>query len=289
MICRWTAPDTITLDSRVPSDYSANASIGPKSQQKLAFSRYSSSLHTSILRQTDLTRNSVDAITPENAQPGGRLKRLYTVSVENLQALMRTLGLGIVTVLRVRRRKNARGEPIKVAIRHNRVTALLRTMIHVVPVGLTLWLVILNWNTYYVGSYTHNLFYYQVGAKILEIMIQASLTAIIFSYIRHELAIGNGLPFGALFSGLQISQISYLWSKELWGSVTSRYLPYKRKICMLLMIIVCFFLAAAAGPSSASLLIPRLDYWPAGSAQIWINATRDELWPTKSVKLWHNP
>ena len=175
-------------------------------------------------------------------------------------------------------------ELTKVAIRQNRTTALLRTLIHVLPVDLALWLIILNWNGYYVGSYTYDLFYYQVAAKILEIMIQASLTAIIFSYIRHEMVIGNGLPFGALFSGLQISQISYLWSKEFWGSLTSRYLPFRRKFIMLTMMLVCFVLAATAGPSSATLLVPRLDYWPAGTTHIWINATVEELWPPVLVK-----
>ena len=111
-------------------------------------------------------------------------------------------------------------------------------------------------------------------------MIQASLTAILFSYIRYEMVMGNGLPFGALFSGLQISQISYLWSKEFWGSITSRYLPFRRKASMLAITLVCFVLAAAAGPSGATLLVPRLDYWPAGTTHIWVNATVGELWPS---------
>ena len=227
-----------------------------------------------------LTHYSATAMVADSEKPVGRAKRFNSVLTENFQALLRTLGLGIVSALHMRPRKfKNRGEPIKVAIRHSRVTALLRTLIHAVPTGLSLWLTILNWNTYYVGSYAYNTFYYQVGAKILEIMIQASLTVIIFSYIRYEMAIGNGLPFGALFSGLQISQISYLWSKELWGSLTSRHVPAKRKICMLFMILVCFVLAAAAGPSSATLLIPRLAFWPAGEARVWINATNDQLWP----------
>ena len=49
---------------------------------------------------------------------------------------------------------------------------------------------------------------------------------------------------------------------------------------MLFMILICFVLAAAVGPSSITLLIPRLDYWPAGIAQIWVNATSDEVWPS---------
>ena len=231
--------------------------------------------------ESSLTHHSVEAVEPEDKQSTRRIKRIYQIFVENLEALLRTLGLGIVSALRFRPWKSkTRGEPIKIALRYSRLTSLLRTLIHALPVGLALWLVVLNCNTYYVGSFTYNLFYYQIGAKVLEIMIQASLTTMILTYIRHELAIGNGLPFGALFSGLQISQISYLWSKELWGSLTSGHLPLRRKLVMLLLILICFILATAAGPSSATLLIPRLDYWPAGTANIWLNATRDEIWPS---------
>lgn len=50
------------------------------------------------------------------------------------------------------------------------------------------------------------------------------------------------------------------------------------------MIITCaFILTAAVGPSSAILLIPRLDYWPAGSTDIWLNITTQYLWPNRSV------
>ena len=36
-----------------------------------------------------------------------------------------------------------------------------------------------------------------------EIAIEASLSAIIFFYIRYELMLGDGISFGALFSGFK--------------------------------------------------------------------------------------
>ena len=48
---------------------------------------------------------------------------------------------------------------------------------------------------------------------------------------------------------------------------------------MAIMIIIAILLAATVGPSSAILLILRLEYWPVGSTDIWINATAAELWP----------
>ena len=198
--------------------------------------------------------------------------------------VLRGLGLGLLSSLMLHRWHGKYGtEPLKIVFRQNRPVALLRGLIHIIPVAAALWLIILNWITYYVGSSTYDQIYYQVGAKTLEIMVQASLASIALAYVRHELIRGKGLPFGALFSSLQVSQVSYLWSMEFWGSIASKSLSIYRKLSMLVAITIIFVLAAAAGPSAAILLIPRNDFWPAGSTHIWINATKDEIWPNKLV------
>ena len=110
-------------------------------------------------------------------------------------------------------------------------------------------------------------------------MIQASLAAVVLGYVRHELILGKGLPFGTLFSGLQVSQVSYLWSMEFWGSIGSKSFSMSRKVILGVSIVFVFVLAAGAGPSAAVLLIPRRDYWPAGSTHVWINGTKDDIWP----------
>ena len=121
------------------------------------------------------------------------------------------LGLPVLTSLSFRSRSSARkDEDVKIAIRRNRTMALLHSLIHVIPVGVAMWEIIFNWNMYYAGSIIYNQVYYQFAAKAHEVAIQASLAAIVFSYVRHEMALGQGLPFGALFSGLQVSQVSYL-------------------------------------------------------------------------------
>ena len=209
-------------------------------------------------------------------------RRFWLTVKDSTRNLLRALGLSILSTFRTRRTLGIkREEQIKIAIRHSRNIALLRSLIHVLPIGIAIWEVVLNRYTYYVGSIEYNQVYYQFGAKIHEMMIQASLAAVVFSYVRHEMALGKGLPFGALFSGLQITQISYLWSMEFWGSLRSDYLSLKRKLAMAAVIVFCFILAVAAGPSSAILLIPRLDYWSAGSTNIWINVTAEELWPNR--------
>ena len=216
-----------------------------------------------------------------------RIANALRVSWKSLQGssevLFRALGLNLILVgLRsLRRLAVGRGfdEPTKIAIRKSRKTALLRALIHVVPLSIALWEITFNWNTYYVGSKVQNQALYQFGAKLHEMTAQASIAAVVFSYVRYELSLGQGLPFGALFSGLQVSQASYLWSTEFWGSIYSTSIPSKRKMGMAVIIVIAIFLAATVGPSSAILLIPRLEYWPAGSTDIWMNITAAELWP----------
>ena len=174
-------------------------------------------------------------------------------------------------------------EPTKIAMHQSRRIALMRALVHVVPICVAMWEIAINWNTYYLGSTIRNLAYYQFAAKIHEMTAQASLAAIVLSYVRYEMSLGQGLPFGALFSGLQISQASYLWSMEFWGSLSSKHLPVQRRIGLSFVIVVAIVLAATVGPSSAILLIPRLDYWPAGSTNIWLNITSQDLWPSRSV------
>ena len=199
--------------------------------------------------------------------------------------VLKGLGLGLLASSTpchwFRRQRRRSPEPLKVVIRLSRTVAIFRSLVHIVPIGITLWLVTLNWVTYYVGSFTLDQVYYQIGAKALEIMIQASLATLALAYIRHELLFGKGLPFGALFSGLQVNQISYLWSSELWGSIGSKSFSIWKRLILLILITLVSVLAATVGPATAVLLIPRRDYWPAGSTRIWINGAYEDIWPTQ--------
>ncbi|KAL8902620.1 MAG: hypothetical protein Q9207_004533 [Kuettlingeria erythrocarpa] len=172
-------------------------------------------------------------------------------------------------------------EPTKIAVRHSRLIALLRNLVHLVPFGFALFEIILNWNVYYVGTQPYGTAVYQVIAKAHEVLIQASITAIILSAIRRDLAHGKGLPFGLLFSGLQVSQISYLWSVELWGAMKADFQRPLRKLGLFTLVIGGIVVAVASGPSSAILLIPRLQLWPGGNTHVWINASADQVWPAR--------
>lgn len=203
---------------------------------------------------------------------------------ESWKALVRALSLSlIVHAFRGLKHPTGRGlhEPTKIAIRHSRLIALLRALIHLVPFGFALFEIILNWNVYYIGARAYTTAIYQIVAKAHEILIQASIAAIILSAIRRELALGEGLPFGLLFSGLQVSQISYLWSVELWGAMKAECPRPLRKAALVALVVTGIILAVTSGPASAVLLIPRLQLWPGGRTHIWVNATADQIWPSE--------
>lgn len=220
------------------------------------------------------------------------VKHLLLNVQNSLKTAFRALGLSaIIPFIKFLRHPFGKGfeEQTKIAIRKSRSAALLRASVRVVTVGIAIWEVTLNWNTNYLGSTAFWLVYNQIAAKAHEMTIQASLATIIFSYVRHQMVLGNGIPFGALFSGLQINQLSHLWSMELWGSVVSNHLSSWKRISTMVFISVCFILAAVTGPSSAILLIPHLDYWPAGSTHKWVSATVNDIWPDRWVLFSKSP
>lgn len=59
-------------------------------------------------------------------------------------------------------------EFIKIAICKNCKTALLRALIHTIPLSIVLWEIIFSWNTCYVGSNVRNQALYQFGVKFHE-------------------------------------------------------------------------------------------------------------------------
>lgn len=217
----------------------------------------------------------------QGAKPLPPLPRGWPRVRDEVGLFLRTIGLGIVvTAFHGYFSKNFQ-EPEKVAIRRSRVTALLRALIHVVPLGISIFEIVLNLRGYYVGKQFDKQNYLQFAAKAHEIAIQASIATILLSYIRFHISTDKGMPFGAVLGGLQFLQVSYLWSSELWSSIVSKDFQRRKKICFVSLIFVCTIIAATAGPSSANLLIARQALWSTGSNYLAINATFQDIWPDR--------
>jgi hypothetical protein len=175
-------------------------------------------------------------------------------------------------------------------VSQSRSRAALRCCIHIFPVVPSLALAYLSLHGYYIGGElsgppgedSARFGGLQFAAKMHELAINASIATMVHSYIRRELALGVGLPLGALVAGQRFTELSYLWSTELWAALFSQPPGYswRRKTILVVIVVTAIFLAATAAPSSAIAIIPRLDMWPCCGTSFWINASSETLWPT---------
>lgn len=236
---------------------------------------------THVNELTNLNTRGSDSLL--NSKPLPRLPRGWSRVCHETSMFLRVIGLGIVVSTYHGLFRKDFSEPKKVAIRRSRVTSLLRTSIHVIPMGVALAEIILNLKGHYVGPQFSRQSVFQFAAKAHELSLLASLATVVLSYVRHEISLGDGIPFGAFLSGLQFSQVSYLWSTELWSALSSspKTFHWKRKLVLLAVIVPCIVVAATAGPSSATLLIPRKAKWPANPTRLSVNGTFQDIWPDK--------
>ncbi|KAL4894452.1 hypothetical protein BDV59DRAFT_175499 [Aspergillus ambiguus] len=207
--------------------------------------------------------------------------------LDHLHALLKNIGITFIRNLWSKLSGADFTEERKVFMSRSKTIAAVRSILHILPVGAALGLLVLNSIGYYIGGElsgrsgqdAEKLAALSFAAKIHELTMLASLGAVLITYIRKELAFGDGLPFGALFSGLQFQDISFLWSLEMWGTIYHEWQRKSTKWFIICLILICTFLGLTVGPSTNNLMKPRLDDWPAGGTKFWINGTKDELFP----------
>ncbi|KAF4977198.1 hypothetical protein FZEAL_6226 [Fusarium zealandicum] len=226
--------------------------------------------------------------------PGSKLGRLpakiwFSIAssriVQHFRTLLRTLGLGIVTFFRG-------DEEPKVLVDSSIWLALARCAIHVVPSFLSIGLITMNLIGYFIGDELEGIQdqddlkfgLLQVAAKAQELLIVASVGAVIFHVLRSELIFGDGVPLGLLVSGFSFAQISYFFSAEFWGGLVcsesmSRKQRWRRR-AFAALVFIGGALALLAGPATALLMIPRTLDWPVGGGIYWLNGSEQQLWPT---------
>lgn len=176
-----------------------------------------------------------------------------------LEFVARTLSLkALGQVLSLRSRK----EQPKIVMFKARRAAAIKSIIHIVPLAAASTLIIFNsmgktFKDYHPTTNTA----LQFAAKLLELLIQSSLAAIYLVFVTRELLEDTpSLPLGSLFGPLQTTQLSYLWSLEFIGSLTSSRPSKRRRLFMFSMAVVFIGIGALVGPSAAVLLIPRPKY-----------------------------
>ncbi|KIX07809.1 uncharacterized protein Z518_02463 [Rhinocladiella mackenziei CBS 650.93] len=162
----------------------------------------------------------------------------FQICVEYLKVFTRSLRLHIIWQLTP---KSFKAEQPKVAVYHDHKASILRSAVHLIPLGGALAL--------------HG---HPICRQDLGDLMQGSLATTFLGVIRHELLSSRSLPLGSFFRPLQATGISFLWSIDLWGTLTGKWLGKRRKIVLFLVTYVMVILAAVVGPSGAVLMIPRL-------------------------------
>ncbi|KAK5091217.1 hypothetical protein LTR05_001398 [Lithohypha guttulata] len=178
-------------------------------------------------------------------------------------------------------------EKPKEIIQPSRPLAIARCSIHVLPICVSVTILVLNFGNSYLGrglpgsiiDPSINIALLQVAAKIQELLIVASVTTIVMHVLRSELVHGEGLPLGLLAGGFLYSSLSYFWSPEFWGSFYSKA-PWITHLRVYGIIVLGGLIAVFAGPSTAILLVPREQPWPAGGTTIYLPGPADHWWPT---------
>ena len=187
-------------------------------------------------------------------------------------------------------------EPTKIVIDSRRGKALLRSIVHLLPMLVTVFVLGLSvlkvyWTDLGVPHQNVILQAWQFAAKGHEILIVASLSAIVLHRVRYGLCATEGIPLGFLAAGYQLSSISYLWSTEFRSGISTKTPsgPTSRWPPLTVLIVSAVALAAVAGPSSAIAMIPRLDWWDVPDRffntpthkpnSYYIQADTSDLWP----------
>ncbi|KAL8703301.1 MAG: hypothetical protein Q9201_003515 [Fulgogasparrea decipioides] len=192
------------------------------------------------------------------------------------------------------------GEPRKIAVDGRRWQSLLYSLPHMIPMLVTMIILCINigqvyWQDLDQPNQNRTLQALQYTAKAHEMMIIASLTAIVIYRIQHDLSGSNGVPLGLLAGGFLFASPNFPFSKEFFGGATAtsyskgplRFLPLS------FLIVLCMALNLVVGPSSAVAIIPRLDWWtvPMDMAfgtdyteRVYLNHSKAELWPANITK-----
>ncbi|KFA79184.1 hypothetical protein S40288_10714 [Stachybotrys chartarum IBT 40288] len=146
-------------------------------------------------------------------------------------------------------------------------------LIHVIAVGCTVaavrlsfsstyWADEADWNSRFLwsllrGTRVQDLL--QFGAKLYEIIIVTSMSAMVMHFLRRML-VGDGVPFGLMSGAYQVGAPLYLFSRSLWS-------PFRRpgsRSNFLFAFSLAFLVlyANVIGPFTAIILTPLLEWWP---------------------------
>lgn len=167
----------------------------------------------------------------------------------------------------------------KVAAYQSRQMGALISLLHVIPLGGTITLLVLYWTHYWIGRVPGILTALQFVAKSHEILLQASLGDTLVYFIRTQ-ALDGYIPFGVLSGASHASQLSYLWSLDFVSALGSTNFNICRRITFGLSVSTLLFMITTVGPSAAVLMIPRPNMAHINATTLrYLNTSEASLYP----------
>ncbi|KAK1834637.1 hypothetical protein QBC39DRAFT_20157 [Podospora conica] len=174
-----------------------------------------------------------------------------------------------------------------VAIYKDRRAAFISASVHMIGVGSVCTLSYFVMGNYYIGvelsgiqnQDDQKMLGIQIAAKLFELVAVFSLTSMIFTLVRYEHALGNGVPLAAMVAGLQISDPTFLVSKTLLAIFKGHFSKTWTKVGFIVLIVFSTLLAVLIAPASATALAPRFGRWRVGGARVRLNASESALFP----------
>lgn len=163
--------------------------------------------------------------------------------------------------------------------------------VHLIALAVTGVLMWLNFSQYYAWDQKSDLDgerfkaimnALQFAAKIHEVVVIGSLSSIMTYHIRYRLLGHKGVPLGLLTAGFQLTSVEYLLSGSLWSNI-------KRNPRLTTVVALTIIYSLAVGPSSAIMMIPTLNWWPATPAKnlyfleptLLMSARQEDIYPLR--------
>jgi hypothetical protein len=155
-----------------------------------------------------------------------------------------------------------RNEQSKAAISNSRFRAFWRCLVVLSPIPLTVIVLGLNISNYYCfdwGRPNQNsiLDALLFVAKIHDILIAASMSAIVLHRVLYDLTMKDGISLAALTPAYQLTQSRFMFRWAFWTDMLSR-----GRISLGILIALAVFLVNIANPSAAIAILPKSGWWP---------------------------
>lgn len=124
----------------------------------------------------------------------------------------------------------------------------------------------------------------QFVAKVHDILIAASVTAIVLHNVLYHLTMKDGLSLATLTPAYQLSQTRFVFQRAFWIDMFSH-----GRVSLGVVIIVAVFLINIAGPSAAIAVIPKAGWWPVPTDVLWSGLdynTIGAFYITNTTSIW---